>query len=255
MKAIIIAAGMGSRLQPLTQDVPKCLAVAAGNKTLFDMQVETLRQAGIRDIVVVRGYQGEKFTRTDVRYVWNREFARNGILGSLMKAETEFDDDLIISYSDIWFESGIPSALVKTPGDMVIVVDRQWQQTYEGRSEHPLSEAEAVEMDGQNRLRRIGKIAHEGGPIHAEFIGMMKLSRQGAAQFKAHYDEVRRVYSGKAFQRAASFEKAYVTDMLQDLTDGHVSVTCLETSGAWREIDTVQDFEKLVSLWKQRNLI
>ncbi len=249
MKAILIAAGMGTRLRPMTRDLPKCMAIRSGGTTLFDRQIEALRSCGISEIVVIRGYQGEKFTRKDVRYVWNHDFERNNILGSLMKAAAEFDDELLASYSDIWFEPSVPRNLLQAPEDIVLAVDTAWQKAYQGRTDHPPAEAEMVEMDDTPQVRRIGKISGQSGPLHGEFIGMMKFSRAGAEMFRKKYLEAESIFSGKPFQRAPIFEKAYVTDMLQYLTNQGVTVTCQPTAGRWREIDTLQDFENLTKLW------
>ncbi len=250
MKAILIAAGMGMRLRPMTRELPKCLAITAGGRTLFEEQIKAFGQCGLRDIVVIRGYQGDKFTRQDVRYVWNHDFEHNNILGSLMKAAAEFDDDLLISYSDIWFEPSVPAALMRASGDMVVAVDTHWRQTYEGRNDDLLSAAETVEMEEGGRMRRIGKISREGEPIDAEFIGMLKLSRAGALEFKQQYAEAAGKFTGRAFQRAVSFEKAYVTDMLQYLSDKGVRIQCHPIDGKWCEVDTAQDFQKLLRFWK-----
>ena len=58
MKAIILAAGMGSRLKPLTDSMPKCMLEIAG-KPLLHHQISTLRRAGVRNIIVVGGYLAE----------------------------------------------------------------------------------------------------------------------------------------------------------------------------------------------------
>jgi NDP-sugar pyrophosphorylase family protein len=59
MKAILLAAGMGTRLDKYTKDLPKCLLNLAG-KTLIERQVETLRAAGINDIVIIKGFMPDK---------------------------------------------------------------------------------------------------------------------------------------------------------------------------------------------------
>ncbi len=247
MKAIMIAAGMGTRLRPMTNDLPKCMAVNIYGRTLFDMQVETLKNAGLTDIVVVRGYQGDKFTRPDVRYIWNHDFQKNNILGSLMCASAEFTEDLLILYSDIWFEKEVVEQILKSPADMIVIVDRQWKQHYAGRSDHPVTEAEAVEADASGKVLRIGKIAGGDGKLDGEFIGMMKLSRAGARVFCEQYGQAEKRHKGGPFVRAASFEKAYVTDMLQALSDAGFSVQCSWIEGGWREIDTLQDFRSLLN--------
>lgn len=254
MKAILIAAGMGTRLRPLTENLPKCLAVADEKRTLFDTQIQALRSCGIEDVIVVRGYHGEQFKRTDVRYVWNHDFEKNNILGSLMKASEEFNDDLIVSYSDIWFESSIPQHLSHVPGDIVLAVDKEWRKTYVDRSDHPLAEAEVVELDPEDFVKSIGKIAGQTNVFHAEFLGMMKLSREGALFFKKNYAEIEKKFTGKPFQRAAYFEKAYITDMIQYLVGEGLKIKCYAIAGQWREIDTVQDYDNLVQLWKASTL-
>lgn len=248
MKVILIAAGMGTRLRPMTSNLPKCMAVQAEGKSLFDLQIEIFKRCGLSDIVVIRGYEGEKFTRQDVRYIWNHDFERNNILGSLMKAQAEFNDDLLISYSDIWFEECIPRRLAGAEGDIVLAVDTAWRETYEGRSDHPLSEAEAVEMGGTGRVQRIGKIADSLEGFQGEFTGMMKLSLAGAKLWVSHYQKAEAAFKGKPFMRAKIFEKAYLTDMLQYLIDQNIPVMGQATQGRWREIDTLQDFENLIRL-------
>jgi len=253
MKAILIAAGMGTRLRPLTDDVPKCLAVTDGRKTLFDTQIDSFHKCGLRDVVVIRGYQGARFTRSDVRYVWNHDFEKNNILGSLLKASDEFDDELLVSYSDIWFEEKIPKQLIQSDGDIVIAIDPEWQKTYVDRSDHPLSEAEVVELDSEGCVKTIGKVAGNLESFHAEFIGMLKLSRAGAELFKSAYADAQQEFSGRPFQRAAVFEKAYITDMIQYLVQKGVEIRCHAITGQWREIDTVQDCSSLMALWKTLN--
>ncbi|MBP9866355.1 MAG: hypothetical protein KBC91_08150, partial [Candidatus Omnitrophica bacterium] len=115
------------------------------------------------------------------------------------------------------------------------------------------AEAEVVELDNEDFVRSIGKIAGETGSFHAEFIGMMKLSRSGAELFKNAYREVEKKFIGKPFQRAATFEKAYITDMIQSLVSAGIKIKCSPISGQWREIDTVQDYKSLVALWQSLN--
>ena len=71
LNAIILAAGKGERLLPLTQNTPKCLVELFGKK-LLKSQIETFHQCGIYDISVVTGYCNEKISYSDVNYFYNK---------------------------------------------------------------------------------------------------------------------------------------------------------------------------------------
>ncbi len=72
MKVIIVAAGLGSRLNPLTNDKPKGLLKIKG-KSILERQLEILRQCGVRDISIVRGYKGEKINVEFVKTISDQE--------------------------------------------------------------------------------------------------------------------------------------------------------------------------------------
>ena len=73
---------------------------------------------------------------------------------------------------------------------------------------------------------------------------MLKLNPRGAEIFKRHFDRCKELYSGKPFQRADVFEKAYLTDMIQEMVDLGVPIHCVIIERGWKEIDTVEDYEK-----------
>lgn len=243
MKAIIIAAGMGNRLDPLTDHLPKCM-LKFGDKTLLQHQVETLRRCGINDIVVVKGFEKEKINYPDLRYYINVNYENNNILNSLFYAEEEMEGDLVVSYSDILFEKRVAERLLKSKMDITIVVDIDWQAYYEGRTQHPVAEAEKVTLGPDNEVLEIGKIVAAEHDVHGEFIGMMKLTPRGTETLKRNFNRAKQLFWGNPFQRAATFEKAYLTDMIQDLIDVGVKVHASIIKRGWREIDTVQDYEK-----------
>ena len=252
MKAIILAAGKGSRMKHMTESLPKCLAIRFGDKTLLQTQLETLKKCGISDIVVVRGYAGEKINFPKIRTAWNREFETNNILGSLMSAPEELEGDVLVSYSDIWYEESVVKKLMRSDKDIAIGVDIDWKDYYEGRKEHPIEEAENVIFDSNNRVIKIGKIGATGVEVHGEFIGMMKLTSRGCALIKEHYQRAKKIFDGKAYQRAKEFRIAYLTDLLQDMADLGVPIHCEIIGSKWKEIDTIEDFKNVVE-WLEKN--
>ncbi len=241
MKAIVIAAGLGSRLKELTHDRPKSKVVVAG-KPLIEHQLEAFRQAGITDVSIVTGYLGEQLEGyPGVKTYRNDRFRENNILYSLMYAREELNDDVVVCYSDIIYRKALIRELVNAPAaDFTLVVDRDWQKAYVGRTQHPTDQAEKVRIE-DGLVTRLGKVLHDSD-ASAEFIGVMRLSKKGAATFARLFDEISVDRKGKPFQAAAVVEKSYVTDLLQELADRGQALHTLPIQGGWREIDTYEDF-------------
>lgn len=243
VRVIILAAGMSSRMKNYTVDKPKCL-LELGNKTLLQRQLESFAANGLDEIHLVRGYKKEKITYTKITYHDNPDFQNNNILCSLFCAESVLEDHVVVTYSDILFEPQVVGALLKSSHDISIVVDIDWHDYYIGRHDHPVTEAENVVLDANGDVLRIGKNLTADSNAHGEFIGMMKFSPRGADVFKRNFHRARNRYWNKPFQRASIFQQAYLTDLIQEIVDQGVSVHCVIIKGGWKEIDTVEDYEK-----------
>lgn len=240
-KAIIIAAGPGSRLSPITDDKPKCLLKIEG-KTIMERQLETLRLCGINDISVIRGYQGKKINFPGLKYYENINYQNNNILNSLFCAKPAMTGEFIVSYSDILYDKSVIEKLLKDKNDISIVVDTDWQEYYQGRTKHPIEEAENVIIQ-DSKILKIGKHI-TADEAHGEFIGLAKFSEEGGKVFKREFQRVKNQYWGKPFQKTKIFKKAYLTDMFQELIDQGINVYPAEIQKNWWEIDTDQDLKK-----------
>ena len=106
MKAIILAAGKGSRMGKLTQNIPKPLITVNG-RTIIERQLSILKQNGILDVIIVTGPHNEKFNFEKIVYIDDKNFLKHDQLGSLMIAKKEIDGDVIILFGDIIFERKI----------------------------------------------------------------------------------------------------------------------------------------------------
>jgi L-glutamine-phosphate cytidylyltransferase len=254
---IIIAAGRGLRMRPLTYELPKCM-LNVGGRPLLHATMESMRAAGCDEFVIIVGHLADKIDHGGVTCVVNRHFETNNILHSLMAARDYLDGPVMCSYADIWVEPHIHHDLANTQGDIVLAVDTDWEPYYEGRSEHPLSEAENVFFDETGHVRKIGKHldpAGAGALQCGEFLGLWRLSRAGAALFKDTFlslDECRQPDS--AFQHARGWWQAYITDMVQELVDREHQVRCALIERGWAELDTLQDYERLVSVSARQRL-
>jgi len=252
-KAIIIAAGMGNRLRPFTDNIPKGLVTVAG-KPMIVRCLECLRNVGVEEFVIIRGYKADVFTTPEwleklgkgVRFVDNLDYEKNNIMLSFYKAEKEWanEESFYFSYADIIYSQEVANTLADTPGDFALVVDKEYAKVYVGRTDHPLSQGELCTLDSEGHIKQVGKCSCEFSEAIGEFIGLGKVSGKGAKLLADTYHELQKDHesSDKSFVRAPKWSQSYMCDMLQHLIDkkGAKMVPAM-IYGNWREIDTVQD--------------
>jgi choline kinase len=197
MKAIIIAAGPSTRLSPLTDDRPKCMLKVKGRPIIQNM-INLFRNNGVSDISVIRGYKKEKINFSNITYFENSEYKDNNILHSLITAREKLEEairlneDIIVSYSDIWYEDSVVKKLLESQEDISAIVDTDWEEYYDGRTDHPISEAEKVIIGNDNKILKTGKSINHNmlGERHGEFIGLWKFTPEGAKVFLGHFDKL-----------------------------------------------------------------
>jgi choline kinase len=257
-RAIIVAAGRGRRLGPETDDIPKTMVRVAG-RPILHWQLRALESAGVDDVVVVRGYHGDRIDGggSRLRFVDNPSWAENNILASLLYAAHEMAGGFFFSYSDIVYAPAVAQRLAATPAaDVALVVDRRWDEAYVGRTEHPPSEAELARVgahpDGP-AVTRVGKQAVPREEAAGEFIGLARFSDAGGAALRRVWEAALRAGGLEApFGRAPRLRQAYLTDALNAMADEGLHLAPVYIDGEWREIDTRQDLaaaEAAVARW------
>jgi choline kinase len=242
MKTIIVAAGMGRRLSPYTDDRPKTL-VEINGRSILQRQVDAYRAAGVGEINIVRGYMKEKLVVDGARYFENDDFRSNNILSSLFYAEPAMEGGFLFSYSDIVFRPEVVRTVIDTEGDYALVIDRRWHEAYVGRQHHPVEEGEVARVD-DGRVTLVGKKTMPPEEATGEFIGLARFSARAAEAMRERFHARRRELAGQPYGRAPKFEAAYLTDLLNDLIDSGEVMRPAFIDGGWREIDTVEDLER-----------
>lgn len=250
--AVILAAGDDGSLGDLTRDQPKCMLDIKG-RTLLERQIDGLNESGIKDIAVVRGYRKESVDLPRLRFYDNDRFAETGELSSLLLAENELSGRLVCLYGDVIFDGSIIGRLLRAPGDIVLVVDRAWNDL-RGSEVQPrprdlvLTEGETpsgprfVPTGASSSLKRIGQHL-PAEEANGEFVGILMLSPEGARQVTELARELRAGHSG-AFHEAESLDRANLTDLLQELIARGHTIDCIDVYKGWMEVDTFEDYRR-----------
>ena len=249
MKAIILAAGIGSRLRPLTNDKPKCM-IKLFDQTLIERQVKNFHSCGIDDITIVTGYKNKIIDVPNVNYVNNVNYETTNMNESLFCALRPSDSPVLVTYSDIVFEPKVLQQMLETTNDINLAVRINWEEYYQNRTMHPLSEAENVLIQNGRviEIRKNISKSLENQQI-GEFLGIMLLSTDQIKKLLERYLDLKKNHVG-AFHSSSSLSNAYITDMLQEMINCTVIVNPIFIEGKWLEIDTPEDLknaEKLIN--------
>jgi choline kinase len=191
-RAIILSAGQGSRLSPLTDRRPKCLIDLSG-RSMLAWQLRALEAAGLEEAVVVTGFGANLVdaeiarlggSRLKVRTLFNPFFALADNLASCWLARREFDGDVLLLNGDTLFESAVAERLIGAPpAEITVAIDRK--PAYDSDDMKVLTEGD--------RLCAIGKTIEA---YDAESIGFLRFSPEGAQRFAAAIDETMRRAEG-----------------------------------------------------------
>ncbi|ENK1724678.1 phosphocholine cytidylyltransferase family protein [Campylobacter upsaliensis] len=248
MKALILAAGFGSRLMPLTEFVPKTMVKYQG-KALIEYEITALKEAGVSEIAVVGGYLApilrEFVANLGINTFYeNKNYDKTNMLMTLfcarefMQKSLEEKQDLIISYADIVYFKESVEKLSRARADLAIVVDRAWRELWQKRFENPLDDAETLKMK-EGKIKELGKKAKSYDEIEAQYIGLFKFSHTFLPKMISFYESLDR----KALYDGKDFDNMYMTSFLQALIDKFDNALAVEINGGWCEIDFKKDLE------------
>jgi L-glutamine-phosphate cytidylyltransferase len=183
MKALILAAGPGSRLLPLTLERPKCLVTIAGH-AILDYQLAALFDAGIHEIGIVVGYLPELIrshiapVRSRVTFIENPDYASTSSSYSLWLARDFIRDGFVHLNSDLIFDPRLLRTLLKSPDANAVIVDRRID---------PQSDMMKAQMDGRRILDMSKRL--EPRLAAAEVVGPAKFDAAGARRIAAYLDD------------------------------------------------------------------
>ena len=236
MIAVILAAGMASRLRPLTNDRPKCL-LEVGRRTLLQRTVDALLEAGLREFVVVTGYRGEmirqfltkQYPDQTFHFIDNAVYDKTNNIYSLWLTRPFTDGkDFLLLDSDILFDPALLRPLLDTPATALAV------------NRHELGEEEVKTIvDDAGRVVGIGK-QYTPDEAFGESVGIEKMTADcSAALFETLSPMIETEGLVDVFYEAA----------FQRLTEANHFFEAVDTTSFFSiELDTVEDFQRAQEL-------
>ena len=239
MKMIILAAGEGTRLRPLTENMPKCMVKFKG-KPIIEYILEVACNSGITDVTIVDGYKSDVLQKhlknKGVNFLTNEKYETTNMLSSLFCAKKIMNDDIIISYADIIYKKEILESLIASKDFFNVVIDKEWKKLWSLRMEDPLSDLETLKIK-DNKIIELGKKTKSYDNIEGQYIGLIKISIKVIDKVVKYYDNLNKslIYDGK------DFNNMYMTSFIQMIIDNLMDVNPIFTRGGWIEIDSIED--------------
>ena len=243
MHAIILAAGRGSRLLPLTTDLPKCL-LPIGNTTVLGMQLDTLFANGVKTATVITGFnahmvEAEVSARKSgpkIKTLFNPFFQVADNLASCWMARKSMKRDFLLINGDTLFTPELLQTILAAPkSDIAVTIDQKGY--YDG-------DDMKVTLDG-TRLTQIGKTL----PLtetHGESIGMLRFMNDGSKIFRGELNRLMRTREGT---------KSWFLSAIHGLAQSGQHINTINIKGAdWSELDTPEDYEVCRQLFGSSNM-
>lgn len=232
MQAIILSAGRGSRLLPLTTDLPKCL-LPIGLTTVLGMQLDTLFKAGIEKVTVVTGFNADmvkdeingRQTGPKVKTLYNPFFQVADNLASCWMARKSMKSDFLLINGDTLFSPALLDKVLSAPAKSISVTIDQ-KDHYDG-------DDMKVTLDGE-RLMAIGKTLAPQD-TQGESIGMLRFMGDGPDIFRTQIKNLMKTTDGT---------KSWFLSAIDGLAKSGVEISTTNIKGStWSELDTPEDYE------------
>jgi L-glutamine-phosphate cytidylyltransferase len=255
LKAIILAAGQGERLRPLTANIPKCMVDFFG-KSILKRQIDIFQKLGIDDISVVTGYCDDKINVDNIKKFKNKNFMTTNMVESLFTAEEKLTDSVIVSYGDIIFESNIIQNLIDSRYDISVVVDKNWRDLWNVRFENPLDDAESLVLDKNELILELGQKVQNIDNVQGQFIGLMKFQNDGLIDIIKFYKKMKLIANSSInpLNPNLPFEKSFMTDFLQGLIQDNQKLNAIIIKNGWLEIDSLNDYSLYQKMYLDKSL-
>ena len=234
MKAIILAAGRGSRMKNLTSDKPKCLVKLHG-KPLLEWQLESMYKSGISEIAVVTGYKNNMLFSYNLVEFHNSYWASTQMVASLACASDWLENDqCIVSYGDIFYDKSAIQSLIHSNANIAVTYDPNWLQLWEGRFGDPLLDAETFRINTDGTLLEIGNKPKLTSQVQGQYMGLLRFTPDGWKEFQLTRNLV-------PLKKMNSMDMTETLQMF--LQKSSMKIYTIPYKGTWGEVDTESDLQ------------
>jgi choline kinase len=234
MKAIIVSAGQGQRLLPLTADRPKCLLTVRGDLSMLEVQLYALAKCGVTDVSIMVGFRSDQVDQRlakrpipglTVRTCYNPFYAVSDNLATVWLARTEMTEDFILLNGDTLFEVNLLEQVLQEHKAPITV-------TINEKADYDEDDMK-VRIDSDRRLTEIGKTLDVNN-VDAESIGMLVFRGEGVEILKDALDHAIRTSEGL---------KNWYLKVIGNIAEKHHVETACITGHWWGEVDCAEDLE------------
>lgn len=230
MIALILAAGMSSRLRPLTSNKPKCLLPVCG-KTFLQRSIDALAENGISDFIIVTGflhdmiesYVKKNYPSVKVRFIYNSRYETTNNIYSCWLGLQSVDDDVLMLDSDLLFDAKIISRVIQNGNQDILCLVK-----------HPLGQEEMkVVVDDSDRIKNITKDCLPQAAI-GESLGIEKISKNSVKILNRELDKMINLekLENEYYELAFSRTLDSVRFNILDVSDMYAC-----------EVDTIEDYD------------
>ncbi len=244
-RAILLAASRGAQLGPLTERRPKCMIDVRG-EPLLQRLVRTLNRSGLHDVTVVRGYCKEAIDLAGIEAVDNDRYEDTGEAASLACAYNRLHGPCLVSYGDILFRRHVLDGLLAAEGDIVTVVDARRRPDSSRAPDRAVDWVHCSRPftggyldDERVTLEAMWSDSAGAEDAHGEFIGLARLSTEGATLVRGALD---------AMGRDGSLEAADLPELFTRLIDRGAAIDVHYVTGHWLDLDDAFDLASLRNL-------
>lgn len=234
LRATILAAGRGSRLGSITDNLPKTL-LPIGENNFFEQQLAIYKKLNFDEISVVTGYLKESFIKyRGIKQIVNQHWFETNMLTSLLvsyeKNESRID---VVSYGDLIFEETAILKMLDSPFDISLLYDLNFLNYWKKRFKDPLCDLEDFKISTDGKLLEIGTKPNAIESINGQYMGIFKITPKG---WQLIFEFIKS-------EDIQILNNISMTEFWNRFISRGGSVYGIPYSGKWSEIDTLNDLK------------